>query len=79
MQAVKQIVGEVPLPWEGPDGARDLLKRAGKLRAYVLKLLHRDPAERLTVDAFVQSCSNVLSTTTQQSADSYASLGSPQV
>lgn len=70
MQVVSKIVGDVPLPWEGPDQGRELLKRAGKLRSNVLRLLHRDPAERLTVNAFVQACSNMLSTTTQVSAES---------
>ena len=70
LQVGKQIMGELLLPWEGPDGGRELLKRAGKLRPNLLRLLHRDPNERLTVDAFVQSCSNMLSTTTQLSAES---------
>lgn len=70
MQVVKQIVGELSLPWEGADGGRELLKRAGKLRPKLLQLLARDPNERLSVAAFVHCCSNMLNTTTQQSFES---------
>jgi hypothetical protein len=73
MQVIKQIIGEVTAPWEGPDASRELLKKAGKLRGAILQLLERDPSVRLTVTAFVQRCSDMMSSTTQLSAESPAS------
>jgi hypothetical protein len=78
VQVIKEIMGEgeFRLPWEGPDAGRALLKRAGKLRSSILQLLHRDPDERLTLDAFLRYCYNMLSTTTQLSAECHKSFSS---
>jgi hypothetical protein len=70
MQVIAQIVGEQQLPWESEQGARLLLRRAGKFKGPLLQLLNRDPAERPTIESFVMQCSNILSSTTQQTADS---------
>jgi hypothetical protein len=63
MQVVAQILGEEQVPWEDPVQAKALLKRAGKLRAAILDLLKRDPAQRLSVNDLMHACSTALSIT----------------
>ena len=55
MQVVARLVGELPLPWEGelPAGTRAKL---GIFKAPVLRLLHRDPAQRATMADFCSVC-----------------------
>ena len=65
LQVVAQVVGEVPLPWEEKESARQLLRGAGMFRAPVLSLLERDPDSRPTIAAFMQRCSTLLSSTTR--------------
>jgi hypothetical protein len=66
VQVVAQILGEIPLPWEGEGRAKEMLKRAGRFWSALMGLLERDPEQRSTIDTFMQQCANVLSTTTQQ-------------
>ena len=46
MQLEKQLLGEEPLPWEGDRLTRDTKRRLGVIRAPVLRMLCRDPAQR---------------------------------
>lgn len=64
VQVVAQILGEgAQLPWEDEEVARLLLRPAGRLRAVVLQMLHRDPLQRLPVSSFMQNCSSALAIT----------------
>ena len=60
---VAQLVGEEKLPWEDEAAARVLLKNAARFRGAMLGLLHRDPAQRPSVDAFLQHCHSLLAST----------------
>ena len=58
----ERILGKRRMPWEG-DGraARALRRRLGRAADAVLSLLHRNPYQRMTVEAFEQQW-NALST-----------------
>lgn len=56
MQIIAKLTGKAELPWEGPE-AKPALAKLGALRAAVLRLLERDPAQRATARQFHSSCS----------------------
>jgi hypothetical protein len=58
------ITGAEDAPWEG-EGKQRLLRKLGALKRPVLGLLQRSPTARLTVDAFLECCFQVLSLTSE--------------
>jgi hypothetical protein len=63
VQALAQLRGELPLPWEGQEAARTLsgLSMPGfqALQA-ALRLLVRSPSQRVGVRTFNRECSVIL-------------------
>ena len=52
---VARLLGELSLPWEGDLPAATRAK-LGIFKAPVLRLLHRDPAQRATMADFCSLC-----------------------
>eukprot|EP00892_Ulva_mutabilis_P011312 jgi/Ulvmu1/8553/UM044_0087.1 len=59
---VAQLLGDLPLPWEGEltDAVRDCL---GGFKGPILRLLQRDPLQRDTASQFFAACRHVTSAT----------------
>ena len=49
------LKGELPLPWEGGLSRRQV----GPFREPLLKLLHRDPAQRADMASFHHACTRL--------------------
>ena len=68
VQVMAQIAGDGgrQLPWEDSAQRGELLPRLGALKRHTLALLERDPLRRLLMQAFVDACGRVLSSTTHR-------------
>lgn len=54
------ILGEAAAPWEDPDTAKALLRPLGIFKGAVLRLLERDPSQRMSIHDFQQACRRLL-------------------
>lgn len=61
---VARLAGELPLPWE--EMSPLIVRQLGVLKGPVLKLLQREPSDRISMDRFHALCGKVFS---GQSAD----------
>lgn len=59
LQVYAQLLGKEQLPWEGDRMTSDNWKKLGIFRPHVLKLLARDPAERMTMQQFAAACDSI--------------------
>eukprot|EP00892_Ulva_mutabilis_P008124 jgi/Ulvmu1/5684/UM024_0031.1 len=57
-KVVAQLLGVLPLPWEGELG-QEVKDRLGIFREPVLRLLHRDPAQRASMQHFCDLCQSM--------------------
>lgn len=71
VQVAAQLRGARELPWEGGRaidcGYMSMLRA---MRGPVLRLLHRDAAGRLSLDAFCNMCDDIFATRTMHAVDS---------
>lgn len=63
VQAIAQLKGHVPLPWEG-ELTPDLQRKLGAFKGPVLQLLHRDPARRVSMRRFHVACTKLFASRT---------------
>ena len=63
MQVIARLMGEKPLPWEGGLTAADV-RHLGMFRGPVLRLLHRDPAHRISMRRFHIACTKLFAART---------------
>ena len=63
MQVFAQLMGDLPLPWEGELGA-ELQRRLGAFKGPVLQLLHRDPTHRIALRRFHNTCNRLFANRT---------------
>lgn len=61
LQVEKQLLGVEPLPWEGDRLNADTKRRLGAIRAPVLRMLCRDPAQRASCKELATSLRAVFS------------------
>lgn len=66
-QIMKQLQGEIDLPWEG-DQNLEARRKLGMFRQPILSLLRRDPEERGTVASFYSACQQVFTATSADHA-----------
>jgi hypothetical protein len=57
VQVMRQLMGEAPLPWETRVG---VLRDINAFEVPVMRLLHRNPARRASLQTFQDECSAVL-------------------
>jgi hypothetical protein len=57
------ILGESPAPWEDKETGRLLLRPLGVFKPAVLSLLRRDPAQRGTIQEFLDATHRCLANT----------------
>ena len=68
----RQLLGEEPLPWEGDRLTPAAERRLGNIKAPVLRMLCRDPAERASCKQLASSLRAVFTgggTTVEQPAE----------
>ena len=63
MQVVAKLLGREELPWEGDLAEKNptARHRLGLFREPILSLLHRDPAQRISLADFCKTTNNVFS------------------
>ena len=64
LQVREQLLGQAELPWEGDRLDAATLRCLGALRALVLALLRRDPAQRSTMREFCSGCNAIVASAT---------------
>ena len=55
MQTTDMVLGKAKAPWEDPTTSKQLLRPLGIFKRAVLGLLHRDPTQRSTIQAFLEA------------------------
>ena len=66
MQVVAKLLGKEELAWEGDLAEKNSTarRRLGLFREPILSLLHRDPAQRASLEDFCKTTNNVFSSPT---------------
>lgn len=64
VQILAQLLGDQDLPWEGTRAAPDTMRKLRSLRSPIMLLLERDPARRLSMQQFCESCDDIFGTRT---------------
>jgi hypothetical protein len=67
MQVIEQLRGDVALPWEGEMSLKQQ-RGLGPFQGPVLQLLHRDPAQRMSMKRFHAACTHLFSARTTAEA-----------
>ena len=67
VQVEAQLRGEAALPWEGDRLTPGAVLKLGSFCLPVLSLLQRDPANRGTVQSFLEACNDIVSSQTTTS------------
>lgn len=69
VQVLDQIEGVngQQLPWEGANLTQEMRTQLGIFRGGVLRMLHRDPQQRPSMEEFCTSCDHVLASGTMLS------------
>ena len=63
LQTIDMILGGAAAPWEDGDAGRLLLRPLGVFKSAVLGLLRRDPAQRSTIQKFLDASRKCLANT----------------